>query len=209
MPTKMLLGSLVVATALVGLEGTASAEPRQEDTYGTVSGQLNYGISTGDNCSSGVCGPDLNPFGFGLGARGGVTFGPGVYIGADFDYFFGEKQSAGIAGVGASVTGNIYSLAEIGYDAWIYRQGVLRPKIGLGVGWAHVNGCAGGSVLGLVNFNGCDSRTTDGFDVAPGLQFLHFFGAGFLTAELRYETILVDGPNPSAVVLSLGGGAGF
>ena len=206
MMTKMFLGSLVVTTALVGLEGAASAEPRQGDTYGTIGAQLNYGISTGDSESVNGVSIDVNPFGFGLGARGGVTLGPGVYIGADFDYFFGEEQSVNVLGiVGGSGRVNVYHLlAEVGYDAWIYREGVLRPKLGLGIGFEHGSGSGG-----ALGFNVSTSDTTNGFDLAPALQFLHFFGAGFITAQIGYETMIVDGPNPSAIILSLGGGAGF
>ena len=115
MMKKTLLGSLFVATILVGLEGAASAEPRQGETYGTISGQVSYGILTWD--------PDLNPFGVGLGARLGGTFGPGVYVGANFDYFFGEERSVNVLGI-AGGSGRVvvyHLLADVGFDAWIYR----------------------------------------------------------------------------------------
>jgi hypothetical protein len=200
---KTLLGSLVVTTVLVGWQGAASAEPRQGDTYGTIGAELHYGIPTWD--------PDVNPFGFGLGARAGGTFGPGVYVGVDFDYFFGEENNANAFGiVAASARQNVYHLlAEVGYDAWVYREGVLRPKLGLGIGFYHGGGCVTVNVPILGAGSGCTGDTTNGFDLAPALQFLHFFGAGFITAELGFETMIVDGPNPSAVILSLGGGAGF
>ena len=206
MTKKALLGSVVAAIMVAGLSRTASAAaPRQGDTYATIDAHLGYGISTNDDVAA-----NANPFGFQLGLRGGGTFGPGVYVGANFDYFFGEDrgQSVTILGVtaGGSASVNTYHfLAEVGYDAWIYRSGVLRPKLGLGIGWLHFGGCGGATNI----INLCGDRTDDGFTLAPGLQFLHFFGMGFLTAELRYETILVDGPNPSAILMTIGGGVGF
>jgi hypothetical protein len=86
--TKALLHLCVVATTVVGLSGTALAQHRRGDGgYGTVSAQFNYGIWTGDSFN----GQDLNAYGPGLGARGGYTLDIGLYIGANFDYFFGDN----------------------------------------------------------------------------------------------------------------------
>jgi len=65
-----------------------------------------------------------------------VTFGPGVYLGAAFDYFMGEKRSAtGPFASSASARVNVYDfMGELGYDFWIQHADVLRPKLGIGLG---------------------------------------------------------------------------
>src|ERR1700759_5504595 len=104
------------------MTGTAAAEYRNRfgDRVGsfTLGAQFNYGIWTGDG--------DVNAYGPGLGIRGGYTFPVGVYVGADFDYFFGEGRSAGVAGIaGGSGHVNVYDfMAEVGYDFWVHEHGV-------------------------------------------------------------------------------------
>jgi hypothetical protein len=210
--TKALLHFAVVATTVVGFSGTALAQHRQGDGgYGTVSGQFNYGFWTGDSYN----GYSLNAFGPGFGVRIGYTLDIGLYLGADFDYFFGDSQNIGVnlgalGGVGGSVSYNEYNfLGEVGYDFWIYRSGVLRPKLGLGVGIAHASGCAGANVLG-VGGSTCQGNSKTGFAIAPGLQFLHVFDPVFLSLELRYQTAMVsDLPDPSGIILGFGVGAKF
>jgi hypothetical protein len=190
--TKALLGSILVATAVVGTSGTASARYRnrydREVGFFTMDAQFNYGIWTGDG--------DVNPYGPALGVRGGVTLDPGLYLGADFDYFWGEERN--VAPFSGRV--NIYDvMGEIGYDFWLHRAGVLRPKIGLGVGVVRGEGCFSGGAVG-----GCASDSRSGFAIAPGAQYLHYFSNVFLTVEARYETISIEGPDPNAVVLGIG-----
>jgi hypothetical protein len=190
--TQALLASVLVATALVGMSGTASARYRnrydREVGFFTLGAQFNYGIWTGDG--------DVNPYGPAIGVRGGVTLDPGLYLGADFDYFWGEERN--VAPFSGRV--NIYDvMGEIGYDFWLHRAGVLRPKIGLGVGVVRGQGCFSGGAV-----SGCASRSENGFAIAPGAQYLHYFGNAFLSVEARYETVSIDGPDPNAVVLGIG-----
>ena len=207
--TKALLHLGVVATTVAGLSGTALAQHRHDDVGPvTLNAQFNYGFWTGDNYN----GQSLNAFGPGIGLRVGYTLDIGLYLGADFDYFFGESRDfglnlGGLGGAGGSVTFNEYNfLAEIGYDFWVYRSGVLRPKLGLGVGIAHVSACGGGMVLG-VGASTCNGDSKTGFAIAPGLQFLHYFSNVYLTAELRYQNVSVsDVPDPSGVILGVGVG---
>jgi hypothetical protein len=197
MSIKALLGSALVTTALVGYAGTASAygyHNRYDRDVGffSLGAAFNYGIWTGDG--------DVNAFGPAIGVRGGVTLDPGLYLGADFDYFFGEKRSA--SGLGAEASGrvNVYDvMGEIGYDFWLHRSGVLRPKIGLGVGVVK------GAVCGNVgDVGGCASDSTNGFAISAGAEYMHYFSNAFLSLEARYEEISIDGPNPSAVILGVG-----
>jgi hypothetical protein len=198
MRTSTLLGSALVATALVGISTTASAESYRnrydrEVGFFSLGAAFNYGIWTGDG--------DVNPFGPAIGVRGGVTLAPGLYLGADFDYFFGESRSAGVSGAASTSSRvNVYDvLGEVGYDFWLHRNGVLRPKIGLGVGVGK------GSLCGeVVNIGGCSTSSRSGFAIAPGAEYMHYFSNVFLSFEARYETISLDGPDPSAVILGVG-----
>lgn len=196
--TPALLFAAVLTTALVGFSGTAHAQYRHHDVGPvTLNAQFNYGFHTDDG--------DLNGYGAGLGLRGGYTLDMGLYLGGTFDYFFGEGESAGAFGVvGADIHRNVYDfMAEVGYDFWIYRRGVLRPKIGLGVGIEHVSGCANAIIVGGT----CRGDSQTGFAIAPGLQFMHFFSNVYFSGELRFETVSgVDGPDPSAFIFGLGVG---
>lgn len=206
--TKALLHLGVVATTVAGLSGTALAQHRRGDGgYGSVSGQFNYGIWTGDE--------DVNAFGPGLGVRLGYTLDMGLYLGADFDYFFGESRDAGggipgLAAGGGSGTFNQYNvLAEIGYDFWIYDHGILRPKLGLGVGIAHISACVNVNVLGA-GASTCNGDSRSGFALAPGLQFMHVFDVAYITAELRFQNDFIsDISDPQAFIFGIGVGAKF
>lgn len=178
-------------------EDRDQSNDRHGDHDVTLDAHLQYGIWTGDG--------DVNAFGFGLGARGGITIGPGVYLGADFDYYFGEHQDAGVSGLGGgSAHLNTYSfLAEIGYDIDVSRADVLRPKVGIGVGWAHGSACV--SVAGIAG--GCTSRSESGVSFEPGLQYLHFFDNIYLSLDAHYQVISIDGSDPQAFVLAAGVGA--
>jgi hypothetical protein len=197
---KNALPAALLATVLVTTAGTASAKYRNRygDEVGsaTLSAQFDYGFWTGDG--------DVNAFGPGLGLRGGYTLPVGIYLGGDFDYFFGESRSAGVSGIaGASGRVNVYDfMAEVGYDFWVHDAGVLRPKLGLGVGIGKVNACV--NAVNLINVCGGDSSS--GFALGIGLQYLHFFDNIFLGLEGRYETVSIDGPDPSAIILGIGVG---
>ncbi len=193
--TKAMLGASVVAIALVGAPGTALAQHRHDDVgQGTLSAQFDYGIWTGDG--------NLNGYGAGLGLRGGYTLDMGLYLGGDFDYFFGESDSAGVLGIaGASNHLNVWNvMGEVGYDFWVHRHGILRPKLGLGVGIARGSFCANAIVIG----SACNSDSSTGFAIAPGVQYLHFFDNIYFSGELRFETMAVDGPDPSAFIFGIG-----
>src|SRR5579871_1788378 len=113
MRISVLVASALMATALVGTSATANAAYRdrydREAGFATLDAQFNYGIWTGEG--------DTNPFGPAIGVRGGVTLDPGLYLGADFDYFFGEERSASIPGASRSFRVNVYDvMGEVGFD---------------------------------------------------------------------------------------------
>jgi hypothetical protein len=198
-----------MATLVVGFAGSASAADgwaynRYDRGYGlfSVGAAFNYGIWTGSDVFKQIDG-NMNPFGPAIGITGGVTLKPGVYLGADFNYFWGGSRSVSSPSGSLGAAVNIYDvLGEIGYDLWVHRDGVLRPKIGLGVGVARGTFCGS---IGFSSVCGTDSRT--GFTIAPGAEYVHFFGPGYLSLEVKWEDVMLSGPDPSAVVLGIGLGA--
>ncbi len=208
MGIRALLCSVFVTTSIVMLAETALADEWVHSRYDrdyaifSLGAAFDYGIWTGPDQFKQLDG-DVNPFGPAIGITAGVSFQRGLYLGADFNYFWGGSR--GVAGPNAAFSGhaNIYDvMGEIGYDLWLHRRGVLRPKIGLGVGIAR------GTFCGSVAYTGAcatDSRT--GFTIAPGAEYLHFFGPGYISFEVKWQDVMLDGPNPSAVVLGIGLGA--
>jgi hypothetical protein len=209
MRTNALACSALVATLIVGLAPAASADEgyayhRYDRGNGLFSlgAAFNYGIWTGSDQFKQLDG-DVNPFGPALGIMAGVTLKPGLYLGADFNYFWGGSRTVAGLNAGASVHANVYDvLGEVGYDVWVGRMGVLRPKIGLGIGIVR------GTFCGSTNFAGaCATDSKSGFTIAPGAEYVHFFGPGFLSLEAKWEDVMLSGPDASAVVLGIGLGA--
>ena len=186
---KRLLASTVAVGALL-LAGTAAADPAFTAGKPSVSAQLDYGIWTGDDIG------DVNPYGLGLGARGGYTLDPGLYVGGAFDYFFGGSVDV----PGAEVKFNLWTLhGEVGYDLGVAPNIVIRPKAGLGLTTGHAKLCIQGN---------CQSDSNGKMSLAPGAQALYSLDSLFLTAEARYN-IVFDTENGSGNGLLFGVGAGL
>lgn len=178
------LAMLVSGLGVVGLAETAHALPLV-----TLSGSLRglYGSALGDQ---GVEGTDLNPYGIGIGLRGGVTLPSALYLGASFDYFFGDSDDA------LDVDFNLYQLmGNIGYDLGLGPL-TIRPSLGLGV----ANTSVEGDVLGV----SIDDSNSD-FVLSPGAEGI--IGLGFLSvsAEVRYNKVFADG-DADALIMGLGFG---
>lgn len=210
MSINRLACSAIVATFIAGLAETASAgqdgwaHNQYERGYGLFSlgAAFNYGIWTGSDQFKNLDG-DVNPFGPALGITAGVTLKPGIYIGADFNYFWGGSRTVSGLNAGASMHANIYDvLGEVGYDLWVGRTGVLRPKVGLGIGIAR------GTFCGSTGFTtACATDSRSGFTIAPGAEYVQFFGPGYLSLEAKWQDVMLSGPDASAVVLGIGIGA--
>jgi hypothetical protein len=172
----LLLAGSSALTALVA-SGTAQALPLI-----TLSGSARglYGVPTADL--------PLNPYGLGVGLRGGVTLPASLYLGASFDYFFGESET--IAGIETSVS-LLQLMAHLGYDLGV-GPFTLRPSLGLGL--AEVSGEA----LGFEN-------SESDFVASPGAEFLIGLGLLSVSAEARYNKVFAD----DADGLVLGVGLGF
>lgn len=179
-----MLVMLASALGVVGVAETAQALPLL-----TISGSLRglYGSPVGD---PGVEGTDLNPYGIGLGLRGGLTLPSALYLGASFDYFFGDSDDV------VDVDFAIYQLmGNIGYDLGLGPL-TLRPSLGLGVANTSVE------VGGPISFE--DSQSD--FVLSPGAEGIIGLGLLSVSAELRYNKIFADG---DADALIMGVGVGF
>jgi len=122
-------------------------------------------------------------YGFGLGARAGVTLPLSVYVGGTFVYHLGETKSTAAGDRSVNVW---YVGAEGGYDLGVGPL-TLRPYLGLG--YAHVRAaspdvCAFGQCVSASGSNG-------EFALWPGVTALVGLGGLFVGADLRY-VVLVD-----------------
>ena len=176
---------LVSGLGVVGMAETAHALPLV-----TLSGSLRglYGSALGDQ---GVEGTELNPYGIGIGVRGGVTLPSALYLGASFDYFFGESDDA------VDIDFNLYQvMGNVGYDIGLGPL-TLRPSLGLGV----ANTSVEADVIGVSL-----SETESDFVLSPGAEGIIGLGLLSVSAELRYNKIFADG---DADALIMGVGFGF
>jgi hypothetical protein len=113
-----LLSTAVTATSL-GLARDASA-------LGPVNIELGGKIGEGTNPTG-----DVNPLGFGLGARGGVSFF-NIYAGLSFMYYFGHSETVPPSSEKRSGKSVLYGF-EGGYDFDIVHVVIIRPQLGVGV----------------------------------------------------------------------------
>jgi hypothetical protein len=178
------------ALLLLALERDAHALPlltlwgSVRGLYGSVAGDE---ASVGWTSSTGTQFESVSAYGPGLGLSAGVTLPLSLYLGASFDYFFGETVSFS-AGPEVSRSSS-QLLGRVGYDLGLGPL-TLRPELALG------------GLFSNVKTEGGPSLTANGTVLAPAVEA--FIGLGMLNvnAEARYE--LVAGDNSNALVLGLG-----
>ena len=150
-----------------------------------------YGIAMGSDS-------DLNPWGTGLGLNVGYTLPNAIYLGGNFEYFFG-----GTADVGSfRLKSNIWQLsAEGGYDIGLGENFVIRPKVGVGVAGskASIEGCLPGISCGDQGNTTSDTSPL----VAPGATFMLFTSHISLALDVRYALVFGDS-TAKALILSFG-----
>jgi hypothetical protein len=174
----------VVTAAVCLLSTSAWAGPATANSLQIGLG-FRYGIEMNDG--------DFNPWGPGIGASVGYTLPiiP-IYVGGNFDYFFGGSVEAG----GFKTSGHVWQLmAEGGYDVGLTDLMVIRPKLGLGPASMSTEVCA----------MSCSSDSVTKFAVAPGAAFMLFTPVIKLALDLRYDIILAD-PTAKALLFSVGVG---
>jgi hypothetical protein len=182
-----------VAAGLVigGLVCASPAAANEPATAGAV--QLGLGFRYGLELEEG----DFNPWGTGIGIDGGYTLQSAIYLGGNFEYFFGEERETELV----TLTGNIWQLmAEGGYDLGFGQDPwfVLRPKVGVGVAGVQTEAC--------IPAAGCADDSGTYFAMAPGATFM-FLTKGFsMSLDLRYDMIFAEEETLNALIFSLGVG---
>lgn len=181
-----LLGAGSVAHAEAGPPELVAASP----TVGKVQlqAQFQWGHRFGE---------DGNPYGFGFGVEAGYTFENHIYVGAAFDYFFGQTES--VLGFEANVRSWTLA-AEGGYDVALSDSVVLRPKLGLGAHVVTADACIIGS--------GCTGMSEAHFGITPAIEAIFGIGPLLVSAEVRatLDTQAFDG---SGAAVAIGVGSAF
>ena len=181
---KLTMAVVTVATSLL----SASAWAGSPATANSL--QIGLGFRYGIEMNEG----DFNPWGAGIGASVGYTLPiMPIYVGGNFDYFFGSTVEAG----GFKTTGNVWHfMAEGGYDVGVADILVIRPKLGLGPAGMSVETC----------LPSCTSDSAVKLAIAPGAAVMLFTPVIKVGFDLRYAIVLSD---PTAKALILSAGVGF
>jgi hypothetical protein len=148
-----------------------------------------YGVDLNDS--------ELNPWGTGLGVDVGYTLKNAVYVGGNFEYFFGESLASGGA---EDLTFNVWQwAAEGGYDVGLGDSIVIRPKLGLGSASFMGGGCFGSDSASV-----CAGDSQSAFALFPGATFLLLTRTFSLSFDARYELAFTDPKLSKALIFSLG-----
>lgn len=143
-----------------------------------------YGFKVGDADWA-----TLNPYGLGIGIRGGMTFMDRLYIGLGFVYHLGESDVLYNMVTGSPTTtatdvkqNYMLAFAEVGYNAW-FGDWLVRPSMWVGMGFALVDPYM---TLGVL-------RTVTDFLFAPGLNVIYTMGAWYIGVDPRWVFVTGDG----------------
>ncbi len=179
-------------SSVVGLGVFLAAWPAFADPPATANSvQLGVGFRYGIDFEEG----DFNPWGSGIGVEAGYTLPNAVYLGGNFDYFFGDSIDV----AGTTLEGNIWQLmAEGGYDLGLGPNVVVRPKAGLGVAGLHSKRCP--------PTGACSDDSETDFAIAPGATFMLLTKNFSLSLDLRYDMILADPETLNGLIFSVGVG---
>lgn len=183
MKAARLVSALGLALAASTMAGSALADAATQGAFQLGAG-FRYGVEQNEG--------DVNPWASGLGLSLGYTMENSVYLGGNFEYFFGETVSVATA----EVQHNVWQLsAEGGYDVGLGDSIVLRPKLGLGMASLMVDSCVG---------NVCQEESDAEFMVAPGATFLLLTRSFSLSLDARYAMIVAEPELAKALIFSLG-----
>lgn len=175
------IGSAVALGALISATTAKAETPFTADKF-QVGGGLNYGVFMGDDDND-----PPNPYNFGLGLDLGYTLGAGVYLGGEFNYFFGSTEET--SGIEATVNIMQYGVV-VGYDLGLTPELVLRPQAGIGMGSAKFELSGGGFE---------DSNSESGLFIPIGAGILYSMGGWYLGGDLRYAIFSVTSESPDGM----------
>ncbi len=152
---------------------------RDAHALGPVDLEVGAKVGMGTNPISdqnGVSTP--NPLGFGLGARGGVSF-LGIYAGVQLMYYFGSSQDETV--LGSTFSAKDHSLLygiEAGYGITLLDLLTIRPQ--LGIGNFTLTASASGNAPG-VSVGG--SQSNSNLYLEPGVTGIVSLGGWFVGAD--------------------------
>ena len=190
---KTIIVGCCACAAAVAVTTQAAAEPAFTTGKPSAGLRLQYGIDLEDHDT------DLNFYGLGFGARGGYTLDFGLYVGGQFEYFFGGSEEA----AGIEISASVWQLqAEAGYDIGLGPTFALRPQLGLGLAGISAEVC----IDDMMGGQACGDDSETDFALSPGALAMYDVGPVFLTGELRFNMIMAE---ESANALFIGVGAGM
>jgi hypothetical protein len=170
--------SASIFTAAFALCASTLMMSRDAHALGPVDLEIGAKAGVGTNPISSNNGQSApNPLGFGLGARGGVSF-LGFYGGVSLMYYFGSSQDASVPGESGSVSDHtlMYGI-EAGYGFTLADILTIRPQIGIG----NFTVTASDNVSGLVS--GGASSSNSNLYLEPGVTGLISLGGWFVGAD--------------------------
>jgi len=192
--SSLLCARWVVALGALGAVATSSGSAAALPLVGiSASVRGLYGAGLGDSQKVSVtqnqanASKDWNPYGAGVGLRGGVTL-LSFYAGASLDYFLAE--STHLAGFEIS-GGRLQVMANIGYEIGLPLL-TLRPLLGVGYAQTQIESSAG------------PDHSRDDLVLAPGAELMLSLGLLNLSGELRYNFSTAD-----ALIVGIGVGVSF
>ena len=136
---------------------------------------------------------EVNPYGLGIGLRGGLTVLGDLYLGVNAEIYFGETEDLFAdtsSRVEAKLLGGMdeaqvsrssfIAMAEVGYDFSLLAL-TVRPLVGFGLLGESAETCSRDA-------EACLEDSSSRFGISPGIQVLALPGFFKLTAEARYLT---------------------
>ena len=196
-PSPFVWARCLVVVGALGAVATLSASAAALPLVGiSASVRGLYGVGLGDSqkvqasVNTGQPNPssDWNPYGAGIGLRGGVTL-LSIYAGASLDYFFAETTRL----AGMKITGGrLQVMGNVGYEIGLPLL-TLRPFLGVGYAQTQIQ-----SNLG-------PDHSKNELVLAPGAELMVSLGLVNVSGEVRYNfTSTAD-----AAVVGLGAGISF
>jgi hypothetical protein len=178
------LAAVATLGSSMALAGPLAAEPATAGAF-----QFGAGFRYGFDFEEG----DLNPWGTGLGIDLGYTTSSAVYLGGNFEYFFGTTEDT----PALESTARIWQLMlEGGYDVGAGDKVVLRPKLEAGIASHKLEFCVTGEP--------CYEDSITALALAPGGTFLLLTSGFSLTLDVRYELVFAEGEMLNGLILSAG-----
>jgi hypothetical protein len=143
-----------------------------------------FGIKVGDADWS-----TIDPYGLGIGLRGGYELDWHLYLGAGFIYYLGNSKDDAYIQRGGSAVGPysikanyMHAYLEGGYNFW-FGDLIFRPSMWLGMGFAVVDPHP--------QTNGL--KTVSDFMLAPGAGLFYTWDDWMIGGDVRYSIVTADG----------------